>query len=174
MKIVLIVAMANNRVIGHEGVMPWHLPEDLKRFKEITMGHPILMGRKTHEAIGRPLPGRQNLILSRDLDFRSPGCQVIHQPQEAMNSDPDAKCLFVIGGAEIYRLFLPYTHSIELTLIHRDFNGDTFFPALDPAEWLETNRSARRQAEGLDFSWSYLSLERSSCRDHSPDLPPLL
>jgi len=133
MRISLVVAMSRQRVIGKDGRLPWHLPRDLKRFREVTWGKPVVMGRKTHESIGRPLPGRPNLILTRQVDFTAEGCQVVHSPDEALEaaSALGATELTVIGGRQVYEAFLPICRSIHLTLVEGTFDGDTVFP-IDP------------------------------------------
>ena len=130
MKISLIVAMAENRVIGVDNRMPWHLSADLKRFRKITSGNPIVMGRKTHESIGRPLPDRVNIVLTRDSSYQALGCIVVHNLEQAMRAAGEAAELMVVGGAGLYREFLPLADRIYLTLIHRAFDGDTFFQAV--------------------------------------------
>lgn len=137
--------MAKNRVIGNQGKIPWHLPEDLKRFKQITMGHAIIMGRKTFESIGKPLPGRLNIVLSRTREFTTTDGKNIFTPvwengataldahslDDAIRKAGDQNEVFVIGGAEIYRLALPLADKIYMTLIDQEFEGDTFFPEVD-------------------------------------------
>lgn len=162
MNITLIVAMAENRVIGANNAMPWHLPDDLRRFRALTMGHPILMGRKTHEAIGRPLPGRRNLVMTRDVNQTYLGCEIVGSIEAAERICQNSESLFVIGGAELYQLFLPKADRIELTLIHREFDGDTYFPELPLPHWLEVSREDRPFDSSLGFSWSYLTLERNA------------
>jgi dihydrofolate reductase len=156
----LIVAMAQNGVIGRDNALPWRLPEDLKRFKEFTLGKPILMGRRTFEAIGRPLPGRANLVLTRDRDWRSPGVIPVHSVEEALLQTRTCDELVVIGGAEIYRLLLPRARRIYLTHVHADIPGDTYFPAFDPAQWddveLHTQPADERHAHPITF----VTLER--------------
>jgi dihydrofolate reductase len=161
MDITLIVAMAENRVIGANNAMPWHLPDDLRRFRALTLGHPILMGRKTHEAIGRPLPGRRNLVMTRNRGQDLPGCEIVSSIEEAAGICQTSPSLFVIGGAELYRLFLPVSNRIELTIIHRDFDGDTYFPEFATADWVEVARDDRPLDSNLGFSWSYITLERA-------------
>lgn len=139
-EIVLVVAAAENGVIGRDGAMPWHLPQDLKRFRQMTVGHPVVMGRKTFESIGRPLPGRHNIVLTRDPLWRAEGATVAPNLAEAIAAaglDPRARAeaIFVIGGAEIYALALPIATRIELTRVHAHPAGDTFFRAPDPAQW---------------------------------------
>ena len=124
----MIAAVATNNQIGLDGQMPWHLPEDLEYFRNVTKGHPIIMGRKTFEAIGHPLPNRQNIILTRDRHFSVSGVSIIHSFEEALalcKLYPDA---FIIGGGEIYKLFMPYADQLYLTLIDQSIDGDTSFP----------------------------------------------
>lgn len=168
--ITLIVAMAENRIIGADQGMPWHLPDDLKRFRALTLGHPVLMGRKTYEAIGRPLPGRDNVIISRNHDLKLPGCLMFFSLSQALEALKEVPQLFVIGGAEIYQQCLPIAQRIELTLIHRSFEGDTQFPPMDPSEWQEVSRMLAPAAPDRDYRWSYLRLERP--RIQVPDRPP--
>jgi dihydrofolate reductase len=123
----LIVAMTRDRVIGRNNQLPWHLSEDLKRFKQITMGHPIVMGRKTYESIGKPLPGRDNVVLTRDPQYHADGIFVVHSLEEAMARHPDSE-QFIIGGADIFRLAYPQIQKVYLTFIEQPFPGDTYFP----------------------------------------------
>lgn len=136
-KIIAVAAMAENRVIGKQGALPWHLPEDLKRFKELTMGHVLLMGRKTHESIGKALPGRVNLVLSRNAPARSetelralsPGSVLeLSDPEPAFRAWPESRRVFVIGGGEIYRNLLPRCEELVLTLLKRRYEGDVHMP----------------------------------------------
>ncbi|WP_316569874.1 dihydrofolate reductase [Neobacillus sp. YIM B06451] len=131
-----IWAMDKNRVIGNENKLPWHLPEDLKFFKRSTMGHPIAMGRKTFESIGRPLPGRENIIITRNPDFSADGCTVMDSIDEFVgySKKKDEEC-FVIGGAEIFKEMFPFADKLYITLIHDEFPGDTFFPEFSLDEW---------------------------------------
>lgn len=134
MSISIIVAMDRNRVIGKDNKLPWRLPAELASFKKITMGHPIIMGRKTHESIGRPLPGRTNIVMTRDPVYQAEGCQVVHSLDETLRI-ADEREAFVIGGAEMIRLFFPYTSKLYITWIDHEFEGDTFFPAFDETQW---------------------------------------
>ena len=131
--------MGKNRAIGLAGRLPWHLPADLKRFRAITLGAPIIMGRRTHESIGRPLPGRKNIVLTHAPDYRAEGCTVVHSVEEALREAAGEEAM-VIGGASVYRDFLPRADRIHLTLIHGDFPADTFFPEIDRAAWREVER----------------------------------
>jgi len=160
MKISLIVAMASNRAIGLNNQMPWHLSADLKKFKKITMGSPILMGRKTYESIGRPLPGRTNIIISRNPSYSQPGCLVFNDTDKALESCRDAEEIFVIGGSELYKSTLPVADTLYLTQIHREFPGDTFFPAIDAGQWVEVEREDIQDDPDVSFNYSFLKLER--------------
>ncbi|MDO9141701.1 MAG: type 3 dihydrofolate reductase [Methylobacter sp.] len=160
MKISLIVAMASNRVIGLDNKMPWHLSADLKKFKQITLGAPILMGRKTYESIGRPLPGRTNIIISRNPEYHQPGCLVFNDIKQALARCSDANEVFIIGGSDFYRSMLPVADTLYLTQIHQDFDGDTFFPELDAAQWLEVAREDVNDDPDAAFSYSFLTLEK--------------
>ena len=163
MKISLIVAMATNRVIGLDNKMPWHLSADLKKIKAITMGAPILMGRKTYESIGRPLPGRNNIIISRNLDYQQAGCLVFNDINTAIEtSSKDADEIFIIGGAELYKAILPLANNLYLTLINQDFNGDTFFPEIDFNAWTEVSREDISNDISVNFSYSFLKLSKSN------------
>jgi dihydrofolate reductase len=154
-----IVAMAENRVIGKNNQLPWHLPADLKHFKELTTGHSIIMGRKTYESIGKPLPNRENIILTRDKNYQAEGCKVVHAIEEAIKLAAHNKELFIIGGAEIYQQAMPYIHRIYLTVVHHYFEGDTYFPALNN-EWREISNERHEADEKNDYAFSFVVLER--------------
>ncbi|NQY42235.1 MAG: dihydrofolate reductase [Legionellales bacterium] len=131
----IVVAMAKNRVIGNQGRLPWHIPEDLKWFKKVTMGHPIIMGRKTFLSIGRPLPGRKNIILTTQKDFLARGCIVLNDFSAITNILPDSEEMMVIGGAQVYKKALLIANKIYLTMIENDFAGDVYFPDFNLADW---------------------------------------
>ena len=152
--------MARNGVIGRGNAMPWHLPADLKRFKALTLGKPILMGRKTHQAIGRPLPGRDNLVLTRARDWRAQGVTVVHSLDEALQRAAASPELAVIGGAEVYRLTLPLATRIYLTHVLAEVDGDTFFPRLSPNEWREVECSEYAADERHAYGMRFVTLER--------------
>lgn len=160
MKISLIVAMASNRVIGINGQMPWHLSADLKKFRQITTGHPILMGRKTYESIGRPLPGRRNIIISRNPDYKIAGCEVFSDIDAAIACCSESEELFVIGGAGFYESMLPKANFLYLTEINKAFSGDTYFPEINTQEWQEIERIDINNDDSVDFSYSFLKLQR--------------
>lgn len=160
MRISIVVAMAANGVIGRDNQLPWHLPADLRHFKQTTMGKPILMGRKTYESIGRPLPGRTNIVITRDPGYTADGCVVVHSIEAAMQAAGDQEEIMVIGGAEFYRQVLPYTDTIYLTRIHEDFEGDTMFPELSAAEWREVARTDCEPDARNPYRYSFVRLER--------------
>lgn len=135
MKLTIVVAHSANNVIGVGGELPWHLPEDLRRFRELTMGKPVIMGRATHESIGRPLPGRRNIVLSRQAGFQAAGCDVVASRDAALQLVKDADEAMIIGGGQIYESFLPEVSRIFRTRVDSVVAGDTYFPALDDAQW---------------------------------------
>ena len=127
--------MAQNRIIGANGALPWHLPADLKRFKALTMGHAIVMGRKTWESIGRPLPGRTSVVVTHDPDYRAPGALIAHSLDAAIAACGNDDEIFVIGGAQLFLAALPLASRLYLTTLHRDFSGDTSMPDFAPEQW---------------------------------------
>ncbi len=157
MRISAIVAMARNRVIGVENRLPWHLPEDLKRFRALTRGHPVIMGRKTHESIGRPLPDRLNLVVSRRPDYEASGAEVHGSVEAAIGRcGGRAEEIFIIGGAEIYRAAMPWVERIYITQVHLEYQGDAFFPEW-PENFVEVERQDFLEAE---IPYSYVTLDR--------------
>ena len=160
MKISIVVAMASNGVIGRDNELPWHLPADLQHFKKTTMGKPILMGRKTWESIGRPLPGRTNIVITRDTAYRAEGCVVVNSIDAALEASSGQDEVMVIGGAEFYRQVLPVTDTIYLTRIHATISGDTCFPELNVADWREVERSDHTADEKNPHDYSFIRLER--------------
>ena len=142
--VAIVVAMAGNRVIGRNGGLPWRLPADMSRFRALTMGKPIVMGRRTHESIGRALDGRRNIVVSRRPDYRAPGCTVAPSFEAALEAASGAAEVAVVGGAGIYEQALPVAARIHLTLVHARVDGDVRFPRIDPAAWREVSRTERR------------------------------
>jgi len=142
MRISLVVAAAQNGVIGSNGKMPWHLPADLKHFKNVTWGLPIIMGRKTFESLGKPLPGRQNIVITRNIDFRPDGVQVAAGPEQALSlaSETDSNEVCVIEGGEIYKIFFEKANRIYLTRVQASMEGDTYFPSFDLKQWALTSQ----------------------------------
>jgi len=165
-KVSLIVAMANNRVIGLDGGLPWHISGDLKFFKRVTMGHPIIMGRKTYQSIGGALPGRANIIITRNKDFQAPDADVVHGLDEALEKAKaiahidSADAVFVIGGADIYAQALAQADRIYLTEVAGDFPGDAYFPDLPEGNWQETSRESH-PAAGDDPAYSFVILDQN-------------
>lgn len=147
----VIVAMAKNRVIGIDNTLPWRLPEDLKHFKALTMGHHIVMGRKTYESIGKPLPGRTTVILTRDAAYRMDGCLTAGSLDGAIAACGDDPEIFFVGGAELYAQVLPRADRLYLTEIQAEYAGDAHFPEVDPGRWREIDREAHVNAEGLGY-----------------------
>ncbi len=156
----LIAAMASNRVIGINNTLPWHLPADFKHFKAVTMGKPILMGRKTYESIGRPLPGRKNIIITHNTSYSAQGCIVVNSIDEALAQTKDDAEVMVIGGASFYQQTLPIAQRIYLTIIHHEFEGDAHFVELDNRTWKEIDREDYEPDEKNSYPYSFLTLER--------------
>ncbi|WP_018467535.1 dihydrofolate reductase [Calidithermus timidus] len=163
----LVVAMAENRVIGRGNALPWRLPGDLKRFRRLTMGHPVIMGRKTYESIGKPLPGRTNIVVTRTPGYSAPGCTVVGSLEAALKAadgaphqPPEHRETFVIGGAELYAQALPLARRIHLTLVHAELEGDAFFPEFDLGEWRELSRECHEADGQHPYAYSFVTLER--------------
>ena len=159
-RICLIAAIAANRVIGRNNALPWRLPADLKRFKALTMGHPVVMGRKTYASIGRPLPGRRNLVITRNRGYGAPGCEIVHSLDAAIAACRGAQEIFIIGGAELYRESLPLAHSLEFTEIHAEFEGDATFPQFPLEQWREAAREIHSNEAGIPFGYDFVRYER--------------
>ncbi|QDE30234.1 type 3 dihydrofolate reductase [Shewanella polaris] len=156
MRIAMIAAMANNRVIGKDNKMPWHLPEDLRHFKAVTLSKPIVMGRKTFESIGRPLPGRLNIVISRNTEFSPEGVTCVTNYEDAIAAAGECEELVIIGGGQLYAQLLPKTDVLYLTLIDLDADGDTFFPDWDDGSWdLQSSVNATND-KGLQYSFNTL------------------
>ena len=160
MRISAICAMSENRVIGHHNKLPWHLPADLRHFKKITMGKPILLGRKTYESIGRPLPERCNVVITRDVDYKAPGCIVVNSIEHALKAVDYSDEVFVIGGALLYHQTLAMTQRLYLTIIHQEFEGDAYFPAVNPDEWSEIERTSYQPDAANPYAYSFVILDR--------------
>lgn len=151
----LVVAVAQNGVIGRDNGLIWHLPADLKFFKEATTGFPIIMGRKTFESIGRPLPNRRNIVITRDASYAKEGIETVHSPEEALAACKDEKRVSVIGGGEIYRMFMGRAHELYYTKVLADFEGDTHFPEVGP-EWELQSREDHAADEKNQFPFSFM------------------
>ena len=155
----IITAMAKNRVIGRDGQLPWHLPSDLQRFKRLTMGHPLLMGRRTFESIGQPLSGRWTIVLSRDPEYRVAGCKVVSNIESGIQLASPAEELFICGGVEIYRQALSLVERIYLTELDTDIEGDTYFPELPEGEF----QIIQTQQFKDELNYRFSILQRGSC-----------
>ncbi|HYG30100.1 MAG TPA: dihydrofolate reductase [Allosphingosinicella sp.] len=159
-KIILVVARAANGTIGKDGTLPWHLPADLRHFKEATMGTAMIMGRRTFDSLPRLLPGRRHIVVTRDRAWQADGAEVAHSPEEAL-ALAGAGQVSVIGGAEIFRLFEPLAEAVELTEVHGDIEGDTFLPPFDAARWRQAARVDHPPEEGRP-AFSFVRLVRAS------------
>ena len=156
----IIVAASTNNVIGVQGELPWKISDDLKRFKKLTMGKPIVMGRLTWESIGRPLPGRQNIVITRQPGFSAEGCDVVASPAAALDAAGDAEEIMIIGGGQIYDLFLPKAGRLYVTRVHTEIEGDAFFPAIDVGSWELVNSEAFAASEANEFAFEFRTYER--------------
>jgi len=156
----IIVAASTNNVIGAQGDLPWRLSDDLKRFKAVTMGKPIVMGRKTWESIGRPLPGRRNIVISRQSNFLAEGCDVVASVEDAIATAGDVDEIMVIGGSQIYELALPLADRLYLTRVHADVEGDAYFPEFSESEWNRVSDEHNPADERNEFEFSFRTYER--------------
>jgi dihydrofolate reductase len=163
-RISIIAALARNRTIGRGNTMPWRLPEDLKRFKRLTIGHAVIMGRKTFESIGTPLTGRNNIVITRSADWSRAGCVVVNSLEAALAAIRGPEEAFVIGGAQIYALAMPLARRLYLTEIERDFEGDAFFPEFDRSQWREISRERHASGGAEGFDYAFVECERRSGR----------
>jgi len=161
MTISFVVAMSKNRVIGKDGVIPWHMPADFKYMRKITDGKPLIMGRKTHESIGRPLPNRKNIILTRDTSYKSDGCIVVNTKEEALSAAKPAKEIIIFGGEGIYKMFLDKADRMYLTIIDANIDGDTFFPKFNKSEWKEVFNEKHKRDVDNQYDYEFLTLERT-------------
>lgn len=161
-QIILVVAMGENRVIGRDNAMPWHVRSDLKRFKALTWGKPMIMGRKTFESIGQPLPGRESVVVTRDAGYTADGAHIVHSVEAAVEKARElaiglrADEIAVIGGGEIFRQLLGAADRIHITEIHARPEGDAFFPELDPGQWVEESREPHEPGEKDDHAFSFI------------------
>ncbi|WP_080845725.1 dihydrofolate reductase [Cytobacillus gottheilii] len=156
----LMWAMDENGVIGKDNQLPWHLPEDLKFFKRTTMGRPIVMGRKTWDSIGRPLPGRENIVITRDRQFTCDDCTVFYSLEEMLTYCSNMEEVFVIGGAEIFKQILPAADRLYITSIHETFEGDTYFPDLDLSQWTLQSREQGIKDEKNPYDYEFLIYQK--------------
>ncbi len=159
--ITIVVAMGKNREIGVDNQLLWHLPKDLKHFKELTSGHPIIMGRKTYESIGKPLPNRTNIVISRKTDWFEEGILIVGSIKEALKfAKKIDENVFIIGGGNIYEQTIDLADQLEVTLVDAELNADTFFPKIDEKIWLKTNEITHQKDEKNQFDFSFQTFER--------------
>lgn len=156
----IIVAVAQNGVIGGGNQLLWHISEDLQRFKRITSGHPVIMGRKTFESLGRPLPNRHNVVITRQKDYAPEGVTVVGSLEEALALFPPDEEVFITGGGEIYRQAMPAADKLYITIVHRAYEGDTHFPEIDPGLWRETFREYHRHGKNYPYPFEYIDYIR--------------
>ena len=158
----IVVAASTNNVIGMNGELPWQLSDDLKRFKALTMGKPIVMGRLTWQSIGRPLPGRQNIVITRDPSYRAECCDVVASPAEALRAAGDVDEVMVIGGGQIYDLFMPKAGRIYLTRVKTELEGDAWFPNIDLAAWQLMSTESHAADDRNEFDFEFRTYERQN------------
>jgi len=161
----IIAAVSKNNVIGAGGALPWKISDDLLRFKALTMGKPVVMGRLTWESIGRPLPGRQNIVITRQADFSADGCDVTGSPTAALNAAGDAKEIMIIGGSQIYDLFLPKAGRLYLTRVQTEIDGDAFFPSISEADWELVDFESYDASDSNEFAFDFRTYERKAVPD---------
>ena len=159
-RVSLIAAMAENRVIGVNNTLPWRLPADLRHFRRVTTGHHVIMGRRNYESIGKPLPDRTNIVVTRNPSYRAPGCLVKHSIEDALAAAQNDPEVFVIGGAEIYRQALDRADRLYLTLVHAQIEGDTYFPPVDEKQWQEISRERHEPDEMNPHACTFLVYDR--------------
>jgi dihydrofolate reductase len=152
-RIHIVAAVASNGIIGAQGKLPWRLPQDLQHFKRLTLGHPVIMGRRTWESLGKALPGRENIVVTRRRGYEAPGAAVASSLDAALALCAGEPIAFVIGGGELYAAALPLAAGLVLTEIHREFEGDARFPTFDRAKWRETQRESHTAADGMRFDF---------------------
>ena len=160
-KLAIIVAMAKNRTIGVNNTLPWRCPEDLRHFKALTMGHHIIMGRKTFDSIGKPLPGRTTVIVTRNTDLDIAGCLIAHSLEQAVAACAGGDKIFVVGGAELYAQALPLVDTLFITEIQQEVTGDAHFPELNPSDWLEVSREPHRQEIPQVLQYHFVEYRRN-------------
>lgn len=160
MRVSIVAAVAENGAIGKNNALPWHLPADLKHFRRLTLGHPIIMGRRNYESIGRALPDRTNIVITRHMDFHAPGCIVVPALDAAFAAADAADEVFVVGGADIYAQTMARVDRLHLTLVHANVPGDVFFPAIDWAVWRETARESHQPDARHAYAYSFVTFER--------------
>ena len=159
--ITMIAAIGSNGELGKDNDLIWHLPNDLKRFKRVTAGHHVIMGRKTFESLGRPLPNRTNIIITRNTTFQAAGCVVVHSLDEALEAASDDENPFILGGAQIYKQALEIADVLDLTLVDATLDADAYFPEFDPKVWKEISREDHQADEKHQYNYSFVTYKKS-------------
>ena len=159
--VTIIAAVSDNYVLGKNNQLIWHLPEDLKRFKRITAGHSVIMGRKTFESLKGPLPKRRNIIVTRNKNYRIENCEVVHSLEEALKITQEDENPFILGGAQIYEQALDFADFMDLTWVHHHFDGDAFFPKFDKSIWREIEREAHKKDESNPYDYSFVRYKKN-------------
>jgi len=156
-----MAAIAANNALGKDNQLIWHLPADLKRFKKTTLNHAVIMGRKTYESLGKPLPNRTNILITRDKNYKAEGCLVVNSVKEALKAAAEVdENPFILGGAEIYKQAMPFADKLDITFVHHQFEADVFFPKIDKKIWKETSRENFKADEKNKFDYSFVTFER--------------
>lgn len=158
--ITIIAAIAKNNALGMNNKLIWHLPEDLKRFKRVTTGHHVIMGRKTFESLGKPLPNRTTIIITRNKNYKASNCLVVNSLDEALENAKQDKNPYILGGAEIYKLAMPIADKLDLTIVHHEFEADAFFPVIDTSIWKEISRENFKADEANKYDYSFVTYEK--------------
>ena len=169
MKISVIAAMSENRVIGRDGALPWHLPTDLARFKSITTGHTVIMGRKTFESVGRPLPQRRTIVITRNNDYQAAGVFIAHSLDEALDHAAREDEIFILGGEAVYRIALPRADRLYLTIVHATIQGDTHFPPFEPDQWKLVEDDRHEADDRHAYAFTFRRYERTSTGQARPE-----
>ncbi len=169
MKISVIAAMSENRVIGRDGALPWHLPTDLARFKSITTGHTVIMGRKTFESVGQPLPNRRTIVITRNNDYQCAGVFIAHSLDEALDHAAREDEIFILGGEAVYQMALSRADCLYLTIIHATIEGDTYFPTFDFDDWKLVEDERHEADDRHAYAFSFRRYERTSTRQARPE-----
>ena len=167
MQVTIVVARARNGVIGAQNSLPWRLPADLKHFRKITLGNPVVMGRRTWESIGRPLPDRRNIVITRNPAFTAPGCETADSVEAALAMVAGVRDVMIIGGAAVYQESMKYVKRMHVTEVHAEVEGDTFFPEFDITEWRETRRVDHAADEANAYAYSFVTLEKVASEPHT-------
>lgn len=160
--ILLIAAIAENNALGKNNDLLWHLPNDFKRFKTLTTGHPIIMGRKTFESLPKLLPNRKHIIITKQKNYTQEGCQIVHSLQDALSLIPPSQDIYIIGGGEIYQQAIEFAHKLEITKVHNSFDADVFFPIIDPLHWKLENEEFHPKDEKHLYDFTFQTFVRKS------------